>query len=366
MLKEATHQIHFDSATREVLSLPSVLIVTDAWHPQVNGVVRTLQNIKRELSQLNYEVNILSPDKFFSIPCPTYPEIRLALTRSYRVDRYIDSVCPDAIHIATEGPLGIAARNYCLKNNFPFTTAFHTKFPEYLHERTRLPVNWTYSALRYFHAPASRTMVATKSLKQFLEGKGFNNLVSWSRGVDTQLFRPGWLREAKENPYKQFKLKPPIALYVGRIASEKNLEAFLNSNWHGCKVVVGDGPLRTKLSRQFGDVLFVGESTGDELASYYAFANVFAFPSKTDTFGLVLLEALASGLPVAAFPVTGPIDIITSHEVGCLHEDLSTAMQVALTLSRQDCYKFAKRYSWRACAESFFNHLDVGHSLTNY
>jgi len=279
------------------------------------------------------------------VPCPTYPEIRLALLPGRKMGRIIESVRPCVVHIATEGTLGLAARAYCLKRGIPFTTAFHTKFPEYLHARFGVPPAWTYRAMRWFHGPAASVMVATASIENELKGHGFANLRRWSRGVDTTLFRP----RAKD----ALNLPRPIMLYVGRVAVEKNIEAFLSLARPGSKVVVGDGPQLSLLQRKYADALFLGAKQGEDLARHFAAADVFVFPSLTDTFGLVLLEALASGVPVAAYPVPGPLDVIGTALVGCLDRDLGRAIDVALTRDPAACRAHAEGFSWRACTEQF-------------
>ena len=259
--------------------------------------------------------------------------------------RKIEGFRPCVVHIATEGPLGIAARRYCMKRGIPFTTAFHTKFPEYLNARMRVPVSWSYKAMRRFHAPASSVMVATQTVENELRGRGFANIKRWSRGVDTKLFRP------RDKSFLD--LPRPIALYVGRVAVEKNIEAFLQVKHPGRKVVVGDGPQMKELTRKYPDVHFVGVKEGEDLAKHYAAADVFVFPSLTDTFGLVLIEALACGVPVAAYPVAGPLDVIGDAPVGCLHADLTTAVQRALGASPDACLAHAKSYSWDASVQQF-------------
>ena len=326
-------------------------IVTDAWFPQINGVVRTLQRVKQELETLGKEIQVVSPDLFVNVPCPTYPEIRLALFSRRKLTRMLDSFQPSAIHIATEAPLGLAARRYCLKRGYSFTTSFHTRFPEYVHARFGIPTAWGYAWLRRFHRPAAGVMVATQSLKRDLAGRGFRNLVDWSRGVDTELFRP--------QDEAVFDLPRPIFICVGRVAVEKNLEAFLDLELPGSKVVVGDGPQLDTLRRRYPQVHFTGAKVGEDLARHYASADVFVFPSRTDTFGLVLLEALASGLPVAAYPVTGPLDVVDGAPVGCLDEDLGKAARAAAALSPEACRDHALRFSWTRCAEQFASNLHI-------
>ncbi|HEX7929241.1 MAG TPA: glycosyltransferase family 1 protein, partial [bacterium] len=322
-----------------------VLLVTDAWHPQVNGVVRTLSTIKRVLEAEGHQLEYVSPDQFLTVPCPTYSEIRLALNAGAGIKRRVEAFQPDAIHIATEGPLGIAARKYCLRHGLAFTTAYHTKFPEYLNARFRIPKSWMYKWLRAFHAPSAGVMVATASIRQELGDWGFTNLRQWSRGVDTDLFAPqpkGWLKDPR-----------PISLYVGRVAVEKNIRAFLDLDIPGTKYVVGDGPRLDELRRNYPEAKFPGAKFGAELARYYADADVFVFPSKTDTFGLVLLEALASGLPVAAYPVPGPLDVIGNTGVGVLNSNLALAVEGALGISPEACREYALRQTWQRTAHQF-------------
>jgi glycosyltransferase involved in cell wall biosynthesis len=327
-----------------------LLIVTDAWHPQVNGVVRTLTTTRAELERLGHKVEVIAPDRFRTIPMPTYPEIRLALAPGRRVRRMIEEAQPDAIHIATEGPLGFAARRYCLKHKLPFTTAYHTRFPEYVRDRAPVPLSLSYAFIRRFHAPAHSVMVATASIEADLERRGFTNIRRWSRGVDTDLFRPG--------PKDLFAHLPrPIFISVGRVAVEKNIEAFLSLDLPGSKVVVGDGPQLAELKAKHPGVTFVGAKHGEDLARHYAAADVFVFPSRTDTFGLVLLEALASGLPVAAFPVPGPLDVIGDSPAGVLSEDLRGACLQAVGIDPTVCRDHALGFSWQSCAQQFLANL---------
>ena len=329
-----------------------IAIVSDAWRPQINGVVRTLDTVRAKLAAAGHELLVVGPDRFKTLPCPTYPEIRLALLPTRAVKRLLDDFAPDSIHIATEGPLGMAARRYCLARDLAFTTSFHTKFAEYLHARTRFPVSWSYAWLRRFHAASKRIMVATPSLEAELLEHGFGRLARWSRGVDTALFRP-----REEHLPDLAPLKRPIWLYVGRVAVEKNIGAFLDLDLDGTKLVVGDGPQLGHLKRKYPDVHFAGAHHGEALARHYAAADVFVFPSRTDTFGLVLLEALASGLPVAAYPVTGPLDVIDGAPVGVLDDDLAGAARRALALSREACRSHALNYSWDASATQFLTNL---------
>jgi glycosyltransferase involved in cell wall biosynthesis len=326
-----------------------ILLVTDAWHPQVNGVVRTLTTLKNHLAAAGHEPITVTPDQFRGFPCPTYPEIRLAFMPGSRMARLIEGYRPCVVHIATEGPLGLAARSYCVRRGIPFTTAFHTKFAEYVNARSRVPVSWTYAALRWFHRPSKAIMVATATIENELKNRGFANIKRWTRGVDTTLFKP---RD------KEFLgLQRPVSLYVGRVAVEKNIEAFLKLDLPGAKLVVGDGPQLKELTRKYPDVLFVGVKQGEDLARYFAAADVFVFPSLTDTFGLVLLEALACGIPVAAYPVPGPLDVLGDAAVGCLHEDLGEAVRRALLASPAACRAHAERYSWDASVEQFLANI---------
>lgn len=334
-----------------------LLIASDAWFPQVNGVVRTLWQTANEAAELGVSVAFVTPDMFRTVPMPGYPEIRLALATRHMLARRIDAIAPDAIHIATEGPLGQAMRSYCIARRLPFTSSFHTRFPDYLAERLPLPSRWTSGAawifLRWFHGAAAATMAATPSLVAELTERGFKNVCLWQRGVDATLFAP-----ARAN---DLGLPRPIFLTVGRLAVEKNVEAFLALDLPGSKVVVGDGPARADLQNRFPGAVFLGAKHGDELARIYASADVFVFPSLTDTFGLVLLEALASGIPVAAFPAAAPRDVLglagEIAPVGAVAEDLRAACLRALTLSRQDCRQFALSMSWQASTKAFLGHV---------
>jgi len=323
--------------------------VTDAWEPQVNGVVRTLKTTARELTKMNHEVRFLTPLDFRTLPCPTYPEIRLSLFPQAGVERQLREFDPDVLHIATEGPLGMAARRFALRNDLPFTTAYHTRFPEYVHARFRLPLSWSYAWLRRFHGPSKGVMAPTQVVVDDLKANGFTNVKLWSRGVDTDIFRP--------QPSQRLATTPPIFLYVGRVAVEKNVEAFLELDLPGSKWVVGTGPAIERIQARYPDVNYLGLLDREELAKVYAAANVFVFPSKTDTFGLVLLEAMACGLPVAAYPVTGPRDVIGNSSAGVLHEDLRTACLGALKLRREDAVARAGLFTWRAATEQFLGHL---------
>jgi glycosyltransferase involved in cell wall biosynthesis len=292
---------------------------------------------------------LLTPDKFPTLPCPSYPGIRLAIPAPASINRLIDEIRPATIHIATEGPLGFVARWCCRRRGLPFTTSFHTRFPEYVHARWSVPLGWTYAWLRWFHDPASCVMVATASMEAALRARGFDRIRRWSRGVDTALFRP------RDKSFLSF--SRPISLYVGRVAVEKNVEDFLRVNLPGTKLVIGDGPQLPELRRRYPEAAFVGVKTGEELAKYYAAADVFVFPSRTDTFGLVLLEALASGVPVAAYPVPGPLDVIDGSAAGCLDTDLARAVHNALRLSPEACRRHAERFSWHNSARQFLDNL---------
>jgi glycosyltransferase involved in cell wall biosynthesis len=323
-----------------------LLIVTDAWAPQVNGVVRTLSTVAAILRAGGDTVEVIGPDRFVNIPMPGYREIRLAVAPRRRLTRLVDAYMPCAVHIATEGPLGWAMRSICRARGWPFTTAFHTKFAEYLHARAGVPTGWSWRMLRHFHGPARATLAATPSLRAELAARGFGTVMPWTRGVDLNRFRP----EPRE-PYAD--LPRPIFLHAGRIAVEKNIEAFLNLDLPGSKVVVGDGPQRAALIQRFPAAHFLGWRDNGALARAYAGADVFVFPSRTDTFGLVLLEALASGTPVAAFPVTGPLDVVTDARVGALDQDLRAACLAALRCDRAAARAHAEQFSWQASVAQF-------------
>jgi glycosyltransferase involved in cell wall biosynthesis len=332
-----------------------ILIVTDAWQPQINGVVRTLESVGRELEAMGHRVRFVTPENHTTLPLPTYPEIRLALFPRQAIHRALEEFLPDAVHIATEGPMGLSARAICLERGHRFTTAFHTRFPEYVHARFAfIPESAIYGALKTFHAPASATMVSTGSMKRELEVQGFKNVVLWSRGVDVELFKPQpemRLEQAGTD------FARPLFLYVGRLAVEKNVEAFLALDLPGTKIVVGDGPQRAELELRFPQARFLGQKSGADLAALYAASDVFVFPSRTDTFGLVLLEALACGTPVAAYPVQGPLDVLGEADIAVLDEDLRAACLQALSIPRQDCRAFVAERSWRAAAEQFLGNL---------
>ena len=326
-----------------------ILIATDAWRPQVNGVVRTLGSLARAAGKLGATIDFLSPEGFPSFPVPTYPGLRLAWPRPRRIAARIEAARPDAIHIATEGPIGFAVRSYCRKRGRPFTTSYTTRFPEYISVRSPIPQDWVYATLRWFHSAAAVTMVATPSLMGELRERGFANLGMWTRGVDVDLFRP--------DRAIALDLPRPIFMTVGRVAVEKNLEAFLSLDLPGSKVVIGDGPQLPILKRNFPGAKFFGPLENGILAAHLAAADVFVFPSRTDTFGIVQLEALASGVPVAAYPVTGPRDVIGNKPIGALNEDLAVACREALKISRDACRQFALGYSWENSAQQFLGHM---------
>lgn len=325
-----------------------ILVATDAWHPQVDGVVRTLTKLADAAKSLDVEFSFLTPQSFRTFAMPSYRDVRVAMPRPGRIAKLIEEARPDSIHIATEGPIGLMVRRYCRQRKLPFTTSFHTRFPEYVRARVPVPGSLIWRALRRFHSPSRAVMAATPALASELTERGFDNVVLWPRGVDPHLFHPRAI---------DLCLPAPVFLSVGRVAVEKNLEAFLDLELPGTKVIVGDGPARVALEEAYPDAIFLGEKHGEELADIYAAADVFVFPSKTDTFGLVLLEALASGLPVAAFPVKGPRDVIGDAPVGALDHDLRSACFAALDISRQDCVEFAANYTWEASARAFIDSI---------
>lgn len=326
-----------------------ILVATDAWRPQVNGVVRTYERLREEAAPLDAEIIFLTPGEFSTVPCPTYPEIRLSLPGYSFIGKRMREIEPDAVHIATEGPLGWMTRSHCLRRRIPFTTSFHTRFPDYISSRFYLPESWIWTILRHFHNAGAGIMVATPSLASELEERGFNTILPWTRGVDTELFRPREVRRFGDGP---------VFLYVGRVAIEKNIEAFLEAELPGSKVVVGDGPQLDELKLRYPHVTFTGKRVGEDLAECYASADVFVMPSKTETFGIVILEAMASGLPVAAYPVTGPIDLIAPGETGVLSDDIAQAARDALHLSREGVRKKALEFSWKAAARLFVSNIE--------
>jgi len=322
-----------------------IAIVSDAWRPQINGVVRTIETIVKLLQAEGHEVEVFGPDRFRTLPCPTYPEIRLSLFPAARLNHMLKLFAPDAIHLVTEGPLGWAARSFCLSRNIPFTTAYHTRFPEYVHARIRLPLSWSYAFVRRFHAPSAAVLVVAQSIRDELAARGFKNLVPWSRGVDIAAFRP--------QPREELADGRPIWLYAGRLAIEKNIKAFLDLDLPGTKWVVGGGPQMKELQRRYKTARFFGSVDTEELARRYAQADCFVFPSRTDTFGLVMVEALASGVPVAGYPVPGPLDVVTSPKVGALNEDLRTACLAAVGCEPAACRAHAETFTWAECAHQF-------------
>lgn len=326
-----------------------LLIATDAWHPQVNGVVRSLEHMAAYAPSFGAEVDFLTPNQFRSFPLPSYGEIRLSLATKARVARLVDATAPSHIHIATEGPIGVAMRRLCLARRLPFTTSYHTRFPEYVAARMPVPVAWSYAWLRRFHNAGCGVMVSTPSIERELASRGFRNLVRWGRGVDTALFRP--------RPQATLGLRRPIFLFVGRVAVEKNIAAFLSLDLPGTKVVVGDGPDRARLEAAYPAVRFLGALSSEALAEIYAAADVFVFPSLTDTFGIVLLEALASGLPIAAFPVPGPLDVVGNSRCGILDRDLRQAALAALEIPKERCRAHALDFTWKESARQFFGNV---------
>ena len=326
-----------------------ILIVTDAWFPQTNGVVVTLAHTAAWLGRFGHEVRFITPRKFRSIACPTYPEIRLSVFPYREVCKRIEAFKPQALHIATEGPLGLAARRYCLRKDLRFTTSYHTQFPHYLRLRLPIPLRLSYAILRWFHSAAHKCMVSTQTVDEQLATRGFKNLARWQRGVDTQRFRP-------RNKHL-LDLPRPIAAYVGRVAVEKNIGAFLSMPWLGTKLIIGDGPERERLQVQHPEAVYAGFRFGEDLAQHLAAADILVFPSLTDTFGLVNLEAMSCGVPVAAFPVNGPIDVVADGVTGALDTDLGKAALRALQIDPIRCREHALRSGWDVCARQFESNL---------
>ncbi len=332
-----------------------IIIATDAWKPQLNGVVRTLETLGDILTGFGNQVRYITPNEFKSVPLPSYPEIRLSILPNRRVAKIINDFKPDAVHIATEGPIGRAVRRFCKRRDYPFTTSFHTRFPEYANERWAVPISWGYAVLKDFHKDGEAMMVATPGLMDELKERGFTGMKLWARGVDLKQFVPGDRSFLDRYPR-------PIFLYVGRLAVEKSIEDFLKCDLPGTKLIVGDGPQRAELEERFKDAVFVGPKFGDELTKYYQGADVFVFPSRTDTFGLVNVEALACGVPVAAYPVRGPLEILDGAPAGCgaMSEDLRQACLDAY--ARRDpalCRKWAERFSWEAASRQFIANLEM-------
>jgi len=362
--EERVRPTRASSRLREAITAPRdtrkpmrILLATDAWEPQVNGVVRTLTRVVAEMRAMGHLVEVVSPDQFKTFPLPTYPEIKVAIGVYEPVQERFKAFEPEAIHIATEGPIGLAARRICVEWKLPFTTSYHTRFPEYVSARLPLPLAAGYAYMKWFHKPSGRLMVATPTLRDELQEHGFRNISAWSRGVDTEVFRP----RRPDEPDIFAHLPRPIFLYVGRVAVEKNIEAFLGLDLPGTKVIVGPGPQKDELEAKYVNAIFTGAKSGDELAAHFACADVFVFPSLTDTFGLVILEAMATGTPVAAYPAPGPIDLIPGSGAGALAtsatEGLREACLEALKLDRSRVRAYAETFSWRACAEDFVRNL---------
>jgi len=327
-----------------------IVVATDAWYPQINGVVRVLSSVLQHLRELGHEVLLISPSEFRTIPCPTYPEIPLSILPRRRIARLLDDFAPDAVHIATEGPIGWATRQICRRRNWSFTTAYHSKLPEYVHLRTKLPLPWLYGFFRRFHRPAARTLAPARSVYAELIRHRFDNVVTWSHGVDVSVFTP--------KGKAKLDLPRPIYMYVGRLAVEKNLPGFLDLDLDGSKVVVGTGPARDDLMRQYPDAHFFIADGDGELAEYFSAGDVFVFPSLTDTFGLVMLEALACGVPVAAYPVPGPLDVIGGSDAGVLDHDLAAAARRAGNVPRDRCLARAREFSWGHVTGEFLDYLE--------
>jgi glycosyltransferase involved in cell wall biosynthesis len=328
-----------------------IVLVTEAWQPQVNGVVTTWTHVKRELEAQGHEMFVIHPEMFRTMPCPRYPSIPIVIRPGRSVAQLLDGFDADAIHIATEGPLGSAARRYCLRRRLPFTSSYHSQFPEYFRKYFGMPLAMSYAYMRRFHRAAERVLVPTPSMKSLLDSRGFTKVVVWSRGVDSDLFKPS----SEPSPYGD--MPRPIFLCAGRVALEKNIGAFLAADLPGTKVVMGDGPARPALESQFPAATFLGYQDRPAFVRYMAGADVFVFPSRTDTFGLVMLEAMACGVPVAAYPVTGPIDVVHPGVTGALNEDIAVAAKEALTISRAACRQHAERMTWRACADQVLANL---------
>ncbi|WP_226574788.1 glycosyltransferase family 4 protein [Acuticoccus sediminis] len=336
--------------------MTKLALVTDAWHPQVNGVVRTLDTTRQELEKLGIDVYMVTPQEYRTVPMPTYPEIRLAVTPPWRVSRVIDDIQPDYVHIATEGPLGMIARRWCRKNDIGYTTSYHTRFPEYVRARAPVPLSWSYAFVRSFHNAGVCCMVSNTTLERELAARGFRRLVRWVRGVDTVTFNP-------DVPPALPDLPKPVFLYVGRVSVEKNIDAFLKLDLPGTKLVVGDGPALPDLKARYPEAVFTGNRLGEELTAHYTSADVFVFPSLTDTWGLVQMEALACGVPVAAFPTMGPLDVIADSQTGALNWDLRQACLDALDIPRDRCRAYAEEFSWESSVKQFWENLQKANDL---
>lgn len=338
-------------------------IATDAWYPQVNGVVRTLAATVAELDSRGYEVELATPGHFLTVPMPGYASIRLAVAPRFGVRRMLDAFAPDIVHVATEGPIGWSARGWCLRHGVPLTTSFHTRFPDYASVRTGISADRFWPIMKRFHAPSRAVLAATDSLAVELARRGFGNIQRWTRGIDRSVFRP----DGASHPAMR-DLTGPVLLSVGRVAPEKNLEAFLDAEVRGTKVVVGDGPALDRLQRRYPEARFLGKLTGEELAGAYRGADCFVFPSRTDTFGLVVIEALACGVPVAAYPVPGPVDILGAdgrgadarvpEPAGALREDLDEAIARALILDRKAAARLGEYFSWEHATDLFVRSLE--------
>jgi glycosyltransferase involved in cell wall biosynthesis len=323
-----------------------ILIITDAWYPQTNGVVRTMDNLGQQLQKRGHQVKYITPNEFITVPMPTYPEIRLALNAWPKINKMIKAYNPQVVHISTEGPLGFFGRKYCHKNNIKFTTSYHTKFPDYVYARTKIPVNFSYRFMRFFHKHSQSILVTTQTMKKELAENGFdeNKLKVWTRGVEHDVFGNG-------TKVKDF--KGPVWIYVGRVAIEKNIKAFLDLDVEGTKIIVGDGPQMNEVKKKYPHVVFTGMLGDKDIANYLASSDVFVFPSKTDTFGIVLIEALAAGLPIAGYKVPGPIDITGGTEIDSLDDDLKTSALKSLKIDKSKCKELAQKYTWEECAKIF-------------
>jgi glycosyltransferase involved in cell wall biosynthesis len=328
-----------------------ILIATDAWRPQINGVVHSLESVAAAARELGAFCEFLTPQGFPTLPLPTYPDVRLAIANPREIARRIEAVAPDHIHIATEGPVGLATRRHCRRAGRVFTTSYHTRFPEYIRARAPVPETFTYALLRWFHAPSAAVMAPTPTMRDELARRRFSRVRVWSRGVDHKLYRP--------RATARLELPRPIFLYVGRVAVEKNLPAFLSLSLPGSTVIVGDGPARANLESAYRHAHFLGARSGEDLAEIYSSADVFVFPSRTDTFGIVLIEALASGLPVAAFPVAGPLDVIGESGAGALREDLRAACLEALAIPRERAREHSLRFTWTESARQFLGNIEA-------